>query len=132
MNRRISALAIGFIAVILALPIARTHCTAASADAEVVAFVSAKIYTSPADPPISNGTVVIHGEKIEAVSNAGTLTIPAGAKQIDCKGAVITAAFQNSHVHFTEPKWTDAATQPAEKLTTQLSDMFVRYGSRRS
>jgi imidazolonepropionase-like amidohydrolase len=41
---------------------------------------------------------------------------------------VITAAFQNSHVHFTEPKWTDAAKQPAEKLTTQLSDMFVRYG----
>jgi imidazolonepropionase-like amidohydrolase len=128
MNRRIWALAIGFIAVILAFPIARTHSTAASEDPEVVAFVGAKIYTSPTDPPISNGTVVIRGEKIEAVGKTGTLTIPTGTKQIDCRGAVITAAFQNSHVHFTEQKWTDAATQPAEKLTTQLSDMFVRYG----
>jgi imidazolonepropionase-like amidohydrolase len=128
MNRRIWALAIGFIAVILAFPIARTHSTAASADPEVVAFVGAKIYTSATDPPISNGTVVIRGEKIEAVGKTGTLTIPTGTKQIDCRGAVITAAFQNSHVHFTEQKWTDAATQPAEQLTSQLSDMIVRYG----
>jgi imidazolonepropionase-like amidohydrolase len=127
MNRRIS-IAVGFIALILVLSITRIHSTAASADAEVVAFVGAKIYTSPTDPPISNGTVIIRGEKIEAVGKTGTLTIPPDAKQIDCKGAVITAAFQNSHVHFTEPKWTDAAKQPAEKLTTQLSDMFVRYG----
>ncbi len=128
MNRRISALAISFVALILVLSIARTHSTAASPDAEVVAFVGAKIYTSPTDSPISNGAVVIRGEKIVAAGETGTLTIPAGAKQIDCKGAAITAAFQNSHVHFTEPKWTDAAKQPAEKLTAQLSDMFVRYG----
>ncbi len=128
MNRRISALAISFIALILVLPIARTHSTSASPDAEVVAFVGAKIYTSPTDPAISKGTVIIRGKKIEAVGNTGTLTIPPNAKQIDCKGTVITAAFQNSHVHFTEPKWTDAEEQPAEKLTSQLSNMFVRYG----
>jgi len=128
MNRRISVLAVSFIAAILMLSMVRIQRTAASADAEVVAFVGAKIYTSPTDPPISNGTVVIRGEKIAAVGKAGTLPIPPDAKQIDCKGAVITAAFQNSHVHFTEQKWIDAATQPAEKLTTQLSDMFTRYG----
>jgi imidazolonepropionase-like amidohydrolase len=128
MNRRISALAISLIALILASPNARTHSTSASPDAEVVAFVGAKIYTSPTDPPISNGTVIIRGEKIEAVGKAGTLTIPTSAKQIDCKGAVITAAFQNSHVHFIEPKWTDATKQPSEKLSRQLFDMFSRYG----
>jgi imidazolonepropionase-like amidohydrolase len=128
MNRRISALAISFIAIILVLSIAPAHSTSTSPGAEVVAFVGAKIYTSPTDPPIANGAVVVRGEKIEAAGKTGTLTIPAGAKQIDCKGEVITAAFQNSHVHFTEPKWTDAAKQPAEKLTEQLSDMFSRYG----
>ncbi len=128
MNRAISALAIGFITLILVLSIARTHSTAASADAEVIAFVGAKIYTSPTDPPISNGTVVIRGEKIEAVGKTGTLTIPPDAKQINCKGTVITAAFQNSHVHFTEPKWNDAAKLPATKLTQQLAEMFSRYG----
>ena len=128
MNRRISVLAASFIAAILVLSMVRTCPTAVSADAEVVAFVGAKIYTSPTDPPISNGTVVIRGEKIAEVGKTGTLPIPPDAKQIDCKGAVITAAFQNSHVHFAEQKWIDAATQPAEQLTTQLSDIFTRYG----
>ena len=63
MNRRISVLAASFIAAILVLSMVRTCPTAVSADAEVVAFVGAKIYTSPTDPPISNGTVVIRGEK---------------------------------------------------------------------
>ena len=128
MNRRLSVLAVSLIAAILVLSMLRIHPAAASADAEVVAFVGAKIYTSPTDPPISNGTVVIRGEKIAAVGKTGTLPIPPDAKQIDCKGAVITAAFQNSHVHFAEQKWIDAATQPVEKLTTQLSDIFTRYG----
>ena len=119
MNRRISALAISFVALILVLSIARIHPTAASADAEVVALVGAKIYTSPTDPPISNGTVVIRGEKIEAVGKTGALTIPPSAKRIDCKGAVITAAFQNSHVHFTEPNWNAAEKSPGGHVIQQ-------------
>ena len=63
MNRSISALAIGFITLILVLSMVHTRSTAASSDAEAIAFVGAKIYTSPTDPPISNGTVVIRGEK---------------------------------------------------------------------
>ena len=128
MQRRNSALAIAFIVLIFMLSVVRMHPTAASADPEVVAFVGAKIYTSSTDPPLSNGAVVIRGEKIAAVGKTGTLSIPPDAKQIDCKGTVITAAFQNSHVHFTEPKWNDAAKLPATKLTQQLAEMFSRYG----
>ena len=47
MNRRLSAPAIGFIALILALPIARTRSTAASADAEVAAPFEAASSTPP-------------------------------------------------------------------------------------
>ncbi len=129
MNRPISTLAIGFITVILALSTPRPHSVVASAGADtVVAFVGAKVYGSPTDPPISNGTVVIRGEKIVAVGKTGAVAIPPGAKQIDCKGEVITAAFQNSHVHFTEPKWNDAEKLPAAKLSQQLAEMFLRYG----
>jgi imidazolonepropionase-like amidohydrolase len=128
MKRRNSALAIAFIVLIFMLSVVRMNPTAASADPEVVAFVGAKIYISPTDPPLSNGTVVIRGEKIAAVGKTGTLSIPPDAKQLDCKGAVITAAFQNSHVHFTEPKWNDAAKLPAARLTQQLAEMFSRYG----
>jgi imidazolonepropionase-like amidohydrolase len=128
MNRRISALAIGLIAIIFALSIARTHSTAASGDPEVIAFVGAKIYTSPTDTPISNGTVIVRGEKIATVGETGKISIPSNAKQIDCKGEVITAAFQNSHVHFTEPKWNDAEKLLPATLSQQLADMFSRYG----
>jgi imidazolonepropionase-like amidohydrolase len=41
---------------------------------------------------------------------------------------VIAAGFQNSHVHFTEEKWADAASQPAARLTSQLEAMLLRYG----
>ena len=80
MKRRNSALAIAFIVLIFMLSAVRMHSIAASADPEVVAFVGAKIYMSPTDPPISNGTVVIRGEKIAAVGKTGTLSIPPDAK----------------------------------------------------
>ena len=47
---------------------------------------------------------------------------------MNCEGMFITAAYQNSHVHFTESKWEKAADQPASKLTTQLQEMFAQYG----
>jgi imidazolonepropionase-like amidohydrolase len=41
---------------------------------------------------------------------------------------VITAGFWNSHVHFFERKWANAAAIPAPELTRQLQEMFSRYG----
>jgi imidazolonepropionase-like amidohydrolase len=41
---------------------------------------------------------------------------------------VVVAGFQNSHVHFTEEHWLDAARQPAAKLNQQLQAMLTRYG----
>lgn len=38
------------------------------------------------------------------------------------------AGFQNSHVHFTEPKWEDAATLPASRLSADLARMLTRCG----
>src|SRR5580700_1556478 len=87
-----------------------------------------KIYTSPTVPPIANGVLLVQNGKIAAVGKSGEITLPADAQKIDCAGLVITAGFQNSHVHFTEQKWDDAAHQPAPKLSQQLVDMLTRYG----
>jgi imidazolonepropionase-like amidohydrolase len=127
MKRRILTVVAGFVSLIPVLAIARVQSSTANSDA-VLAFVGAKIYTSPTDPPISNGTVVIRGEKIEAVGEIAAVSIPKDANRIDCKNEVITAAFQNSHVHFTEPKWNDADKLPAARLSQQLAEMFSRYG----
>ncbi len=54
--------------------------------------------------------------------------MPANAKVIDCAGLTITAGFWNSHVHFFERKWADAASIPAAELAYQLEQMLTRYG----
>jgi imidazolonepropionase-like amidohydrolase len=95
---------------------------------ETLALVGARIYASPTDAPFANGVVVIHGGKIAAVGALGEVTVPPGAKTMDCKGLVVTAGFQNSHVHFEPGKWDDPAHQPAEELERHLNDMLGRYG----
>jgi imidazolonepropionase-like amidohydrolase len=49
-------------------------------------------------------------------------------QRIDCAGLVVVAGFQNSHVHFTEEKWTDAGAQAASSLTRQLQAMLTSHG----
>ena len=129
MNRRTLVLALLVIAIIPAAAFNWAHTASAAPDeSDVLVLVGAKIYTSPSDPPIPNGTIIIRGGKIEAVGNADAVAIPEGATQIDCKSSVITASFQNSHVHFTEPKWAYAQDQPASELQQKLEDMLTRYG----
>jgi imidazolonepropionase-like amidohydrolase len=91
----------------------------------------AKIYTSPNAPAIEHGSITIRDGKILSVQ-AGKAPGHAPAVSqptiVNCTGRVITAGFQNSHIHFTESKWDDAAHQPSAKLAQQLQDMLTRYG----
>jgi imidazolonepropionase-like amidohydrolase len=93
-----------------------------------VAFVGAKLYPSPTDQPISNATVIVTNGRIVFVGKSGKTKIPKGAVRIDCAGLTMTAAFWNSHVHFTEAKWRSAESLPAEKLNEYLRAMLTRYG----
>jgi len=99
-----------------------------AAEADALALTGATIYPSPTEMPIRNGTVLIRDGKIQAVGGAGSIRLPADARQIDCTGLFITAGFQNSHVHFTEQKWDGAQEQAALKLAQQLGAMLTRYG----
>lgn len=47
---------------------------------------------------------------------------------IDCTGLTVTRGFWNSHVHFFERKWAEAASIPADELAQQLHDTYLRYG----
>jgi imidazolonepropionase-like amidohydrolase len=47
---------------------------------------------------------------------------------IDCSGKVIAAGFWNSHVHFTEPVWTDGAKTPGSKLAEHMEKMLTQWG----
>lgn len=93
-----------------------------------LALTGAKIYTSPSAKPILDGTIVVKDGKIVAVGDSKKIKFPKSTRIIDCKGLVLTAGFWNSHVHFTEDKWQNAANLPATQIAQQLQDMLTRYG----
>jgi imidazolonepropionase-like amidohydrolase len=116
-----------FFPILLALPGA-PHSPQSSATPPPLALVGATIYPSPTEPPIHNGVVLIQGATIAAIGSRVSVKIPAGAQVLDCSGLTITAGFWNSHVHFFERKWSNAAAIPADELARQLQDMLTRYG----
>jgi imidazolonepropionase-like amidohydrolase len=81
-----------------------------------MALIGAKIYPSPTATAIDDGVVLIQEGRIVGVGERAAIMIPADAAKMDCAGLIMTSAFWNSHVHFTEPKWQSAETQPAAHL----------------
>jgi len=112
----------------LASPFDRSAFGQARSTGGHLALVGGTIYTSPADAPMSNGVVLIQDGRIAAVGQRNAVQIPQGTKTLDCSGLTIAAGFWNSHVHFLERKWADAASIPAAELTGQLQAMLTRYG----
>jgi imidazolonepropionase-like amidohydrolase len=72
--------------------------------------------------------VLIKGGRIVAVGDKQHIKIPRAAEVIDCSGLTLVAGFWNSHVHFTESKWENAASLSSARLGQQLADTFTRYG----
>jgi len=94
--------------------------------AQDLAITRASVYSSPEAQVRSDVTVVIRHGVIAEIGEH--LRVPKGIQTISCQGCVVVAGFWNAHVHFMEPKWNDAAHQPAEKLTSQMSEMLTHSG----
>ncbi len=87
-----------------------------------------RLYVAPDAPPLDNAWVVMRGGKIEAVGAASDAP-PAGARRVaGCDGGVITAGFQNSHVHFTDAAFADAATRQRDELQQSVRGLTTRFG----
>jgi imidazolonepropionase-like amidohydrolase len=91
-----------------------------------LAVQHARIYVSPADPPIEDGTVLVRDGVIAEVGPQ--VAVPADAQIIPCDHCVVAAGFWNAHVHFTEPKWSMAQWKSAATLNPQLAYMFLSRG----
>ena len=79
-----------------------------------LAIEHARIYLSPAEPPIEDATVLVQDGLIAAVGTG--VQVPAGATIVPCDRCVVMAGFWNAHVHLTEPKWSMAEWKPAAGL----------------
>lgn len=105
-----------------AASIALLAATACNADSWTLD--GATIYPSPDAPALGNGRIVISNGLIQSVTNNPDANKPAKAPK--CNGGIITAGFQNSHVHFIGDQFNN--TRPAEELDSALADMLTRYG----
>ncbi len=94
----------------------------------VTALVGGRVQPSPDAPAIPDGVVLIEGAVIAAVGARSDVRIPPGATVIECAGGTVTAGFWNSHVHFIEPAFSDAANAPAERLAGALRAMLTSRG----
>lgn len=94
--------------------------------AQDLAITQASVYSSPEAQLRSDVTILIRHGVIAEVGEH--LRVPKGIRTISCQGCIVVAGFWNAHVHFMEPKWEDAAHQPAEKLTRQMREMLTHSG----
>jgi imidazolonepropionase-like amidohydrolase len=99
-----------------------------NAPANSLALTGATVYTTPADAPLRNATVLIENGTISHVAESPEEHIPPDTTVLGCSGLNVTAGFWNSHVHFFERKWANAAEIPEPELARQLQDMLTGYG----
>ena len=93
-----------------------------------VLLTASRIYAAPEQAPIDDGAILMQDGRILAVGPRDTVAAR-GARRLErCDGGIVVAGFQNSHVHFTEPKWEGADGRPAAELTESLRGMLTRYG----
>lgn len=95
-----------------------------------LALVGAKIYLSPTEPPIENGSILIHSGHVLSVGPGAAIKVPRGITVIDCKGLVVTAGFWNSHVHMLIPGLIHADTLSSGQTTSQTSRDAHQVGIR--
>ena len=111
---------------ILAALFASAPCVAGEAPSSW-ALRSAKLYLAPDLAPIEHGVVLVRDGKI-ALVGGGDVSIPEGTPLSACSGGVVTAGFQNSHVHFIGEAFDGARAKPAASLKEALDSMLTRFG----
>lgn len=89
-------------------------------------LTGARLYVAPDAPPLDGAWVLVSGGTIEAV---GSGAAPTGVRRATaCSGGVITAGFQNSHVHLMDPAFDGAAARPRDEIQPALTAMTTRFG----
>lgn len=99
-----------------------------TAGAESFALDAMKIYTAPDVAPLEDGLIIVRDGKVAAVGTREQVKVPAGTPNSECSGGIVTAGFQNSHVHFIGDGFFGAKNKPANALTGEIERMLTRYG----
>jgi len=106
----------------------RPRDTTPAAPHATLALVGGAVVAAPDAARIEDAVVLVDGGRIVAVGPRATTPVPAGAKIVGCEGSTVVAGFWNSHVHFMEDTFADAAHQPVAGLAAALDDLVLRWG----
>ena len=101
---------------------------AAAASAQTLALVGGWVITSPDADPLVDAVILTSDGVITAIGARSDVKIPGNAEVIDCTGKTVVAGFWNSHVHFTQAIWRNAATAPAAPLEAHMQEMLTQWG----
>ena len=99
-----------------------------AANAQTLALVGGRVYPSPDAAPLLDAVVLASNGIITAVGSRSEIQLPQDAQVIDCTGKTVVAGFWNSHVHFTQAVWKNAASAPAAALEKHMQEMLTRWG----
>lgn len=91
-------------------------------------LLGGRVYPWPTANPIDDAVVIVHDGTITAVGRRREVHVPRATQVIDAKDKFITAGFWNSHVHFIEPVWKDAASAPPSRLEEHMQQMVTQWG----
>lgn len=91
-------------------------------------LAASRLYVSPEGPPIDDAAVLVVNGRVDAAGPAKDIPARGATRLAQCDGGIVVAGFQNSHVHFTEAKFADAAAKPAGGLGAAMDDMLNRHG----
>jgi len=103
-------------------------CFSATASAQTLVLLGGSVYASPDAAPLPDAVVVTSGGVITAIGGRSDVRVPQDARVIDCTGKTIVAGFWNSHVHFTQAEWENAATAPAAPMEQHMRAMLTQWG----
>ena len=103
-------------------------CFSVIADAQTLVLLGGSVYASPVAAPLPDAVIVISGGVITAIDSRRDVPVPPDARVIDCTGKTVVAGFWNSHVHFTQAVWKNAASAPAAPLEEHMQEMLTRWG----
>ena len=79
--------------IFLAIFVQATHTFAATA------IVGGTVVDLEGNAPVENAVILVEGERISAIGEAGSVEIPDGADQIDAGGTWLIPGLMNMHVH---------------------------------
>jgi imidazolonepropionase-like amidohydrolase len=103
-------------------------CFSVAANAQTLALAGGRVYPSPDAAPLLDAVVLTSGGVIIAIGSRSEVQIPNDARVIDCTGKTVVAGFWNSHVHFTQAVWKNAASAPVAPLEEHMREMLTRWG----